>query len=212
MVEFAEVETARIKFARLMQTFVKEGGRYHQRAPIVPQRLLENCKVFEDRYKLLEYLPKKGVVAEVGTDRGDFARRIFDVCEPTSLHIFELDPSRINAANIEKEVADKRCQVVEGDSSSNIAAYPDKFFDWIYIDGDHHYEGVKKDIEASASKIKDDGMLVFNDYATWSPVGMTHCGVARAVNEFCLANDFEFVYFAFQNMMYNDVAIRKAAA
>jgi len=41
----------------------------------------------------------------------------------------------------------------------------------------------------------------------WSPASMFHCGVARAVNEFCLKNPYKFRYLALQPMMYNDVML-----
>ena len=58
-------------------------------------------------------------------------------------------------------------------------------------------------------KLKEGGHLVFNDYTTWSPSSMSRCGVAKAVNEFCVENDWELVYLAFQSLMYNDLVIRK---
>jgi len=70
---------------------------------------------------------------------------------------------------------------------------------------------VKKDINVAAKKVKTDGLLVLNDYTVWSPQTMMHCGVMRAVNEFCLAEGWGLVFLAFQSLMYNDVAIRKIA-
>ncbi len=211
MTTFQEVETARIKYARIKRQFISEGNHYHDYAPTLPQELLDNCKVLKDRYALLEHLPKGAVCAEVGTDKGEFARKILDICEPEKLYIFELDVSRIDMPNIEAEVSEKRCEVVAGDSAANMEEFPAAFFDWIYIDANHYYDGVKKDIEVSATKLKKGGMLVLNDYTSWSPVGMTHCGVARAVNEFCIENDYELLFYAFHPMMYNDVLIRKRA-
>ncbi len=203
-----QVETQRIKYARIKREFIAEGNSYHDPAPLLPQELIEDCKLLRDRYELLERIPKGGVCAEIGTDRADFAKKILDICDPKKLYLFEIDVSRIHRPNIDEAVSAQRCEVVEGDSAKNLEQFPSEFFDWIYIDGDHYYEGVKKDIELAAKKLKKGGMIVLNDYAVWSPVGMTHCGVARAVNEFCLENRYQFVYLALQTMMYNDVAIR----
>jgi len=41
---------------------------------------------------------------------------------------------------------------------------PDDFFDFIYIDGCHKYECVKKDIENSLKKLKRGGILAGHDF------------------------------------------------
>jgi long-subunit acyl-CoA synthetase (AMP-forming) len=52
-------------------------------------------------------------------------------------------------------------------------------------------------------------MMVFNDYTNWSVCEVMPYGVAKAVNEFCIAKNWEIVFFAFQTLGYHDVAIRK---
>jgi len=41
-------------------------------------------------------------------------------------------------------------------------------FDFIYIDGDHRYEGVKRDIELAIPLLKPGGVMLLDDY------GITH--------------------------------------
>lgn len=48
--------------------------------------------------------------------------------------------------------------------------------DLIYIDGDHTYEGVKKDLELSWDKLKTKGILIGNDFDIE--------GINLAVNDF----------------------------
>jgi hypothetical protein len=63
----------------------------------------------------------------------------------------------------------------------------DESIDAIYIDGDHSYEGVKKDLESAYSKIKRFGWIMGHDYE----MNMTKAkkeykfGVRKAVDEFC---------------------------
>jgi long-subunit acyl-CoA synthetase (AMP-forming) len=52
-------------------------------------------------------------------------------------------------------------------------------------------------------------MMVFYDYTNWSVCELMPYGVAKAVNEFCIANNWEIVFFAFQSLGDRDVAIRK---
>ncbi len=204
-----DAEAKRRAFSESLRELQKGKVPYLDRTSELPQHLLDNCRLIQNRLEMVKLLPAKAIVAEIGTDQGNFARYLLDTCSPKELHIFEIDVSRIDPDNLKQGKADGVVKVHEGNSSALIAAMPDKYFDWIYVDGDHLYEGVKRDIEAAATKVKDGGFLVFNDYATWSPTSMSHCGVAKAVNEFCIANDWELVYLAFQTMMYNDVAIRR---
>jgi len=90
-----------------------------------------------------------------------------------------------------------------------LALFPEEYFDWIYIDADHAYEGVCKDIERGHTKVKSDGMMVFNDYTNWSVCEIMPYGVAKAVNEFCIANNWEIVFLALQSLGYRDIAIKK---
>ena len=86
---------------------------------------------------------------------------------------------------------------------------PDGYFDWIYIDGNHSYEGVKRDIIAAKYKLKLSGLLAFNDYTFWSHRELMCYGVMQAVNEFCLNESWEIVYFALNSEAVNDVVLRK---
>ena len=68
-------------------------------------------------------------------------------------------------------------------------------------------QAVTNGVKAAVAKVKPDGVLIFNDYTVWSATSMYHCGVARAVHEFCLENPWKFRYLALQWMMYNDVML-----
>lgn len=52
-------------------------------------------------------------------------------------------------------------------------------------------------------------MRVFNDYTNGSVCEDRPYGVAKAVKEFCIANNWEIVFFPFQSLGNRDVAIRK---
>jgi hypothetical protein len=211
-VTFNKVEIARREYLRLIREYEKTNGHYLQRAPTLKTENVQNCSVLQDRYAIIEKLPKNGIVAEIGVDKGLFSKFILDTAKPELLVLFEADVSRIDPANIYQQIKKDTCKIIEGDSSSNLAKYDDNYFDWIYIDGDHRYEGVKKDIDVAKSKVKPCGFLVFNDYTVWSPSTMYHCGVAKAVNELCLNERWELIYFCFQSNFYNDVAIQKLGA
>ncbi len=62
-----------------------------------------------------------------------------------------------------------------------------KNYDIIYIDGDHSYNGVKRDLEAAFNKINNNGYIMGHDYE----MNMAKArqaydfGVKKAVTEFC---------------------------
>jgi predicted O-methyltransferase YrrM len=170
---------------------------------------LRNCVVVPDRITLLHRLPKGGVVAEVGTLHGEFAREILRIVQPDVLHVIDTDIRPRVRQMAEDPSLRGKLHVHRSDSAAALESFPNGHFDWIYIDAQHHYEGVKRDIIAARNKIKPDGLLVFNDYTVWSYVEMQPYGVVRAVNELCIEDGWEMLYLALPAGMYCDVALRR---
>jgi hypothetical protein len=185
-------------------------------APMLQDGHVKNCRFFESRLKILEYLPKNSVVAEVGTQYGYFAEQIMAIAKPKKLHLidnnfdlFKAEISKQQKSLVQEGRENGTVEVHEGDSSTILRSFPDEYFDWIYIEADHAYQGVCKDIQQGYTKIKAAGMMVFNDYTNWSVCELMPYGVPKAVNEFCIANNWEIVFFAFQSLGDRDVAIRE---
>jgi len=174
---------------------------------------LKNCRVVADRFEGLNQLPKRGKIAELGVQKGLFSKSILKTSGPTELHLFDLSFSYENFPFDHEFFVDyiKRGTVTlhEGDSSSLLAQLPDEYFDWIYIDGDHTLEGARKDADVAKTKIKSDGYLVFNDYTIFSPLENMHYGVPHIVNDLCLDDGFEMIYFALNTIGYHDVCIQR---
>jgi predicted O-methyltransferase YrrM len=61
--------------------------------------------------------------------------------------------------------------------------FADNSFDFVFIDGDHTYEGVKADIAAWSPKLKPTGMLAGHDYTPAGHPDTSFEGVGRAVRE-----------------------------
>lgn len=177
--------------------------------PLPPEKIA-NCKLFCDRETALGTLPTGGVVAEVGTDYGHVAKSILEIVKPDTLHIFDISFSRFERHNFSEAILSGQVVLHEGDSSVEMAKLrSEKPFDWIYIDADHSYEGVARDIEQAKLLIKQDGLLIFNDYALYSPFEEMQYGVMRAVNDLILDEGFEMTYYALDTLGYNDVAVRR---
>ena len=87
-----------------------------------------------------------------------------------------------------EQVYDKVCEEFENKPVEIFRGTSDEWFknftgrlDWIYIDGDHTYDGVYKDLENSLKVV--DKIIFCDDYVT-----LSHNDVRLAVQDFCLDN------------------------
>ena len=180
--------------------------RRGQVSPAIPPELLEDCRVVASRQHLIARLPQGGVVLEVGTDTGAFARDILAISAPRALHIIDLDLSRL-AADVG---SDARVTLHRGLSHERIAEFPDAHFDWIYIDADHSHAGVERDAAAAAPKLRPGGVLVFNDFAHADPF-LGAYGVHRAAVEFAVRQQWPLIFMAYEGAGLYDLALRRPA-
>jgi hypothetical protein len=200
------------------------------RYPRIPEHLLANARVVADRWQGMMLWPKEAVVVEVGVALGDFSKSIlqhrqparfiaidrFDLHELTTLwgrptkELFSggthLDFYR---ARFAEQIAAGTFEVIQGDSAPSIAALPDESVDVFYVDADHLYDGVRKDLAALRTKVKPDGWIIMNDYLAEDTFGREPLGVIQATNEFMVEHGWEMVYFALAPIMYCDVGLRK---
>jgi hypothetical protein len=185
---------------RLTRHLVAKG----QPSMAIPPELLAGCRMCASRNELVKNLPRGGRVAEVGTYRGEFARHILSTCEPAELHLIDLDLSLLDPA-----VAANACvRTHQGLSQERLAQFSDGHFDWIYIDGDHSYDGASRDARVAATKLKPGGYLVFNDFAHADPY-LGAYGVHRAVVEFAVTSGWKFVWWAYEPNGLYDVALQR---
>ena len=71
---------------------------------------------------------------------------------------------------------EKRIIKIKDYSFNVIDKFSDESIDFIYIDGNHQYQFIKKDIQNYFNKIKKGGIISGHDY--------THPPIQKAVNEF----------------------------
>jgi predicted O-methyltransferase YrrM len=153
---------------------------------------------------LVGRLPKGGVVGEVGTLRGDFARIILEAAQPRALHLLDLDFSVLA-----DEIKQNPVTILHrGDAAQTLQSLPDAFFDWLYIDANHAYAAVRRDSAAAAPKVKPGGFLVFNDFAHIDPY-LGSYGVHRAVCEFAAERSWRFRWLSFDPHALYDVALQR---
>lgn len=200
-------------------------------APL-PAFLLRNVRMLPNRDDILPLLPKNAVIAEVGVMTGDFSQKILDICKPRqfyALDIFnvhelpevwgrpssEMFDNKTQQAFYESRFADEiargRVKVLAGDSGVMLGQLPDHGVDVIYLDADHNYQAVVRDLELCERKLKPHtGLLILNDYIMADGGGPY--GVIQAAHEFMLRHGWEMVVFALQEYMYCDVVLRKHPA
>jgi hypothetical protein len=161
--------------------------------------------LYSDRVVMIKALvPRCEQYGEIGVFKGDFAKSLLEILNPKQLVLFDLFEGRMGSGNadgnfyeetlLEHEYARLQVELPsnivtfqKGDSSTNLKTYPDNHFTMIYIDGDHSYEGCKKDLAVAFSKVKAGGWIMGHDYAMNMEKARTYYtfGVKKAVDEFC---------------------------
>lgn len=218
MQEFAKKTKSIVRRALFLGTL--EDMPYEKRqeiwpaAPKLETKHIKNCRLVEDRYKLLDLLPKNAVCAEIGIWHGDYSQQILEKTQPTHFHLFEINQKFTDAAKVRfaTEIDKGVIEVHLGDSAEELGKLPDHSLDWIYIDGDHSLGGVRRDLETVRKKIKPNGLIALNDYVSFSQYELIKYGVIEAVNEFCLTYGYELLYYVLNEHSYNDVVLRKIIA
>ena len=167
------------------------------------------------REAILAQLPVGSVGAEIGVHRGDFSVTLLRHVRARRLYLidpwrFADDPLKSSSwyggsqgrgqANIDRryrrvlrrfadEIRTGTVIVHRGSSVDVAAKIPDASLDWVYIDGDHSYEGVSADLRTYVPKLRKGGLLAGDDYSR-SPAWWGE-GLRRAVHEFVQAHDAE---------------------
>ena len=132
---------------------------------------------------LIEYSLKtedNGVMVEIGSYLGCSGTAIGTVAQKKGSKFYMIDPFYETSRDECEENIKKR-----GVNQYNIIQEPsaeygetfDHDIDFIFIDGDHLYDGVKKDCDAFLPLVKPGGFVLFHDYnSSWE-------GVKKAVDE-----------------------------
>jgi hypothetical protein len=179
-------------------------------APNVPRaELLTNCRVLNDRHEILKHVPPGGRFAEVGTMYGDLIVRVLEICKPSEVHVFDYGMNNIKVENKAKLDAFGKVSYYVGDSSENMAKMPDEFFDVIYVDADHSFAGVWKDLMQAFNLQGIEVRIVIADDIAGGLNFFPPYGVFSAVNKFANENNFRFEYLGLSPFGFHDVALRR---
>lgn len=174
-------------------------------APRLRDDALTDARLYPDREAMIQALAKGSTGGEVGVQRGNFARFMLDHLDMSTLHLFERNIRLIR----DDVLGDPRCILHHGPSAKRLREMPEASFDWLYIDADHSYEGVRKDIAAAMDRVRPGGLLIFNDYTPWSMAEAMPYGVMAAVNETVNRHGLDVVGVALTPTGYLDIALRR---
>lgn len=169
---------------------------------------IANTKVLSDREELLKLLPKNGVIAEIGVDKGEFSEKIMDITSPTKLHLIDnWNCERYHEglkkdveAKFGKEITSDKIEINFGLSTDVANAFSDDYFDWIYIDTDHTYKTTLSELRLYAAKIKPGGIIAGHDFMPGNITGIVLYGVTQAVKQFCNEENWELVYLSIEDI------------
>ncbi len=146
-------------------------------------------------WKLVKTVP--GGIAEIGVAEGNFSRDMLnwpidfstlycvdrwtcvpgqrgDAAQPQAWHDRNYQLARQKTFSTKISV-----HFLQGDSVAMAMRVPAKSLRLVYIDADHSYDGVIRDIRAWYPKLVQGGVMAFHDYLN------PRYGVHSAVNDFC---------------------------
>lgn len=161
------------------------------------------------REDLIKILKPNGNGIEIGVRKGELSSFILNNCPDLKLYLLDCwdqqDPKIYNdlncdnfthAQNFKKTIDNifthfKRTRIIKGYSDEFVDLFPNNFFDFIYIDANHSYEGVKYDINKWFQKLKNGGLFAGHDYLDIYKDKEQIFGVKSAVDEFAIKNNLK---------------------
>lgn len=175
-----------------------------------------------ERENLVAHLPAGGVAAEIGVAAGDFAAVLLDKAKPSKLHLIDpwshLESDTLGGAALLEGVkageggpapnaeGDKQFEAIKARFAAEprvtlhrqfsyraLSGFPDKHFDFVYIDGNHTYEFVLRDLRDCAAKLKEDGLILGHDFFEDAFAAEQNYAVIDAVNAFLKRTGWIFV-------------------
>jgi hypothetical protein len=156
-----------------------------------------------DRLGIVKRLPINGIGAEIGVWQGDFSAMLLEIASPKELHLVDpwefvgqfpmrwyggriaktqRDMDDIYAGVSARFSSDVRVKIRRLRSIDAAGNFPDGYFDWVYIDGDHSYSAATNDLFAWSTKVKPGGILCGDDLY-WRDESH-HLSVSSAVADF----------------------------
>jgi hypothetical protein len=175
------------------------------------------------RAEYVSSLIKPGDIgAEIGVAQGVFAYSVLLQKNPSKLYLIdpweyglqvEIEPDPTPEKQITRDMeyytvynyfsSYDNVVVVRMKSENAVSMFENDYFDYVYIDGEHSYAAVTRDLANYFPKVKVGGYLIGDDYG-WT-------GVMPAVQDFLKAhkNDSDFLVDPYLGQSGGQFAIRR---
>lgn len=156
------------------------------------------------RRGMLQKMPKNAICVEIGVWRGEFSKILLEELAPS--HLYLIDPWAVQddgaggaslAGGQDKlrmdgihdhvqnafaaQIAAGTVSIIRDYSAPALGKFADGSVDFVYLDGDHSFDGVLADLRAAHEKLRAGGIVMMDDY---HQKGWWGDGVIRALNTF----------------------------
>jgi hypothetical protein len=160
---------------------------------------------FNTRNDMFSTFRKNMVIAELGVFEGEFSKEIYSICKPKELYLVDLfsgyfgsgdkDGNNHHYVQLEDEyeklkinfIDNVEVKILKKSTVDFLNEIQNDMLDIVYIDADHSYSAVKRDLKLTLEKIKYGGLICGHDYVRYTEVEL-------AVNEFCNENNLKIKY------------------
>jgi len=142
---------------------------------------------------------KRGV--EIGVQGGKFSKIL---CEANpEMEFYGIDPwleypelaiwgeqsGQDVGYEIAKATVPSNCTLIRKKSMDALSDFPDNYFDFVYVDGNHEFIYATMDIHFWLQKVREGGIIAGHDYRPYYPRSFIH--VFQVVNAFTQAYDIK---------------------
>ena len=163
-------------------------------------------KILNNRNEIINLIPEGAIIVEIGVFKGEYSKVIHTSVNFKHMYLVDVfegntgsgDKDGENMCYVQLEDVyksltefynEKNVTLIKGYSHNVIPTFQDNFIDFIYIDADHTYESVKRELNSVYSKVKIGGIISGHDYCS-----VKFPGVVRAVIEFCTEKNLQVTY------------------
>ena len=123
------------------------------------------------------------IIINIGAERGTSTLAMLEERPDGYIFSIDIDPCEGEISNLRKaRLDDKRVVRILGHSQEVGELWP-FWVAFIWVDGNHSYEGVRGDIESWLPRVRPGGIIAFHDYFEGEPPVHNPSGAGKAVRE-----------------------------